>query len=29
MAHLAPLPGTPLYDESRGVTGIVDGVAGG
>lgn len=27
MAHLAPLPGTPLYDEGRGVAGIVDGVA--
>ena len=27
MAHLAPLPGTPLYDEGRGVPGIVDGVA--
>jgi len=27
MAHLGPLPGTPLYDESRGVQGIVDDVA--
>jgi uncharacterized protein len=27
MAHLGPLPGTPLYDEARGVQGIVDGVA--
>ncbi len=27
MAHLRPLPGTPLYDENAGVTGIVDGVA--
>jgi uncharacterized protein len=27
MAHLAPLPGTPLYDEARGVAGIIDGVA--
>ncbi|MFN8186096.1 MAG: BtpA/SgcQ family protein [Gaiellales bacterium] len=26
MAHLAPLPGTPLYDERAGVAGIVDGV---
>jgi hypothetical protein len=23
MAHLGPLPGTPLYDETRGVPGIV------
>ena len=27
MAHLGPLPGTSLYDEARGVQGIVDGVA--
>jgi uncharacterized protein len=27
MAHLGPLPGTPLYDEASGVQGIVDGVA--
>jgi uncharacterized protein len=27
MAHLGPLPGTPLYDEARGVAGIVDDVA--
>jgi BtpA family len=27
MAHLGPLPGTPLYDEARGVQGIVDDVA--
>jgi predicted TIM-barrel enzyme len=27
MAHLGPLPGTPLYDEIRGVQGIVDDVA--
>ena len=27
MAHLGPLPGTPLYDEALGVQGIVDGVA--
>jgi membrane complex biogenesis BtpA family protein len=27
MAHLGPLPGTPLYDEARGVRGIVDDVA--
>src|SRR5215468_9016094 len=27
MAHLGPLPGTPLYDETRGVQGIVADVA--
>lgn len=27
MAHLGPLPGTPHYDESRGVQGIIDDVA--
>ena len=27
MAHLGPLPGTPLHDEASGVQGIVDGVA--
>jgi membrane complex biogenesis BtpA family protein len=27
MAHLGPLPGTPLYDEARGVPGIVGDVA--
>jgi predicted TIM-barrel enzyme len=27
MAHLGPLPGTPLYDKARGVQGIVDDVA--
>lgn len=26
MAHLPPLPGTPLYDEAAGVSGIVDSV---
>ncbi len=26
MAHVPPLPGTPLYDESLGVTGLVDQV---
>ena len=26
MAHLPPLPGTPLYDEKAGVDGIVDAV---
>jgi hypothetical protein len=26
MAHLPPLPGTPLYDEKAGVAGIVDAV---
>jgi uncharacterized protein len=26
MAHLPPLPGTPLYDERAGVAGIVDAV---
>lgn len=26
MAHLPPLPGTPLYDERAGVRGIVDSV---
>jgi membrane complex biogenesis BtpA family protein len=26
MAHLPPLPGTPLYDEKSGVAGIVDSV---
>ena len=26
MAHLPPLPGTPLYDEEAGVAGIVDAV---
>jgi uncharacterized protein len=26
MAHLPPLPGTPLYDRSSGVRGIVDAV---
>jgi hypothetical protein len=26
MAHLPPLPGTPLYDAERGVGGIVDAV---
>jgi uncharacterized protein len=26
MAHLPPLPGTPLYDASAGVNGIVDAV---
>jgi membrane complex biogenesis BtpA family protein len=27
MAHLQPLPGSPLYDATAGVQGIVDGVA--
>lgn len=27
MAHLPPLPGTPLYDESTGMQGILDSVA--
>jgi len=27
MVHLPPLPGTPLYDESRGVSGLVEAVA--
>ena len=27
MAHLPPLPGTPLYDEQRGVAGIIEDVA--
>lgn len=27
MAHFLPLPGTPLYDEKRGVTGILESVA--
>jgi uncharacterized protein len=26
MAHVPPLPGTPLYDEKRGVDGLVDSV---
>lgn len=26
MAHVPPLPGTPLYDQSRGVQGLVDQV---
>lgn len=26
MAHVPPLPGTPLYDEKLGVTGLVDSV---
>ncbi len=26
MAHVPPLPGTPLYDESRGVDGLVESV---
>jgi hypothetical protein len=26
MAHVPPLPGTPLYDEGAGVTGLVDAV---
>jgi membrane complex biogenesis BtpA family protein len=26
MAHLPPLPGTPLFDEGRGVAGIVEAV---
>lgn len=27
MAHVPPLPGTPLYDEKRGVSGLVEDVA--
>lgn len=27
MAHVPPLPGTPLYDGAAGVTGLVDAVA--
>lgn len=27
MVHLPPLPGTPLYDEKRGVPGLVESVA--
>lgn len=27
MAHLPPLPGTPLYDERAGMTGVVEAVA--
>jgi len=27
MAHFPPLPGTPLYDEERGVAGILESVA--
>lgn len=27
MAHVPPLPGTPLYDASRGVDGLVESVA--
>ena len=27
MVHLPPLPGTPLYDESQGVSGLVETVA--
>jgi membrane complex biogenesis BtpA family protein len=27
MVHLPPLPGTPLYDESQGITGLVEAVA--
>ena len=27
MAHLPPLPGTPLYDETTGMQGILDSVA--
>ena len=26
MAHVPPLPGTPLYDEKLGVQGLVDHV---
>ena len=26
MVHLPPLPGTPLYDAKRGVTGLVEDV---
>lgn len=28
MAHVPPLPGTPLYDEKLGVQGLVDHVKG-
>ncbi|MDW8327109.1 MAG: BtpA/SgcQ family protein [Anaerolineales bacterium] len=28
MVHLPPLPGTPLYDEQRGVEGILESVIG-
>ena len=27
MAHVPPLPGTPLYDEHRGVRGLIDAVS--
>jgi predicted TIM-barrel enzyme len=27
MVHFPPLPGTPLYDEERGVAGIVESMA--
>ena len=27
MAHVPPLPGTPLYDDRRGVQGLIDSVA--
>jgi len=27
MVHFLPLPGTPLYDEERGVAGIVESMA--
>ena len=27
MAHVPPLPGTPLYDEQAGVNGLIDAVA--
>jgi uncharacterized protein len=27
MAHVPPLPGTPLYDETRGVNGLIEDVA--
>ena len=26
MAHVPPLPGTPLYDEKKGVQGLIDHV---
>lgn len=26
MVHLLPLPGTPLYDESKGISGIIEAV---
>lgn len=26
MAHVPPLPGTPLYDEKAGITGLIDSV---